>query len=126
MIYELICIFCLGTITKDNGFGLFRVSGQHPPVNESSVPDVWVADVLRSHCQKIADQSLELVWVLEIDFDCRAQYLELNFALLTLEVGDPFFEGCHGDVVDLVGVLCENPDGGLFGLTFGGEVEESD
>lgn len=50
----------------------------------------------------------------------------MDDALFGLETRDPFLEGVHGDGVDLLSILAEDPDSGLFGGGLGGVLEQAD
>lgn len=90
------------------------------------VAHIGINNALGGNRQQVTDQSLAFIGVLDEDLDCRGQDLELNRALLGGEGLNPAVEGGDGALVDLLGVLTEDPGGCLFGFGLGGVVQQLD
>ena len=50
----------------------------------------------------------------------------MDSSVFIFEVGNPFLESGHGNVIDFFGIFSQNPDSSLFGLTLSGKVEKRD
>ena len=56
LINELIVVLCLRPVPENDCFSLLRVGGEHPPVDESTVPDIRIVDVFSGDSEEIADE----------------------------------------------------------------------
>ena len=64
-----VIILCLRTIPKNHILGLGGIGGKHSPVDESSVSDIRVINLLSCNCEQVANQTFKVIRVLDIDLD---------------------------------------------------------
>lgn len=123
-VHQLVVVLGLRSVAEHDVLGFGWIGWQHPPVDEGSVSDVGIVDLFGGHCQQLADESLELLWILDVHFDGRADYFQLDDPLFSCEIGNPLLESCHRHIVDLLRVLPQNPHCCFLWLWLRGEIEQ--
>ena len=126
LINKFVIVFSLRSVPKYNCFCLLRVSWEHSPVNESTVSYIRVADIFCRHCQEITYEGFELIRIFQVNLDSWAENLELDSSVFIFEVGNPFFESGHGNIIDFFSIFSQNPDSSFFRLTLSGKVKKRD
>jgi hypothetical protein len=102
-------------IGQDDGLGRARVGREQAPVHVSAIADVGRVAVLRRRLENLLDNLLALVGLLEEQLDDGRQRLELDRIWLFLEGPEEGAEELVG-IVNLVGVLADDPDERGLGL----------
>lgn len=95
-------------------------------INTVPVSHIWVCHLFSCYCQKVADQTLTFVRILDEYLDGRCQYLQLNCSLLISKGVYPAVECLDGTLVNLLGILAQNPCCSLLGLSFCGIWQQLD
>jgi len=73
-------------LRQNNFLSSGRVRGEQTPVNEASVAEIWILAVLRGERQDLLDQLLGVRGSLEEQLDDAGEQLELDLAVLVVEV----------------------------------------
>jgi hypothetical protein len=85
---QLIIILDIRPIPKHNLPSPLRVHREHPPIQESPIPDIRIGHTFSGPGQQGYNEFLAILRILNEDLDCGGDQLELHCRTVLLEVLD--------------------------------------